>query len=609
MTAALWRDPAGPLIRLATAFGLDPGKLPENESRRQLFYAPTDLDAETLRAAPRAELEEALRAAIEHYGDALTLQLKTADVIFKENWPIADLFKNLGDSPYFDALLKIDKDKLLSHWKLGDAAAANCLFLFAEPLIGNLQLPLTQLDDGGDALFQDDRKLLVFVPGRNVALDGNYLAIVGGDELERWQNRTTADPDAAVAVYAKAREKVTWVHFELKRITPLHLSVSGAAPPGDEIAAAVYAQLLACSFLYMARRSHSASLWLSLFESDASAVTLKIPDAKAIAAGGDPSVPAKVFAERAEWIYADLSQAGDRLTAVQHGIVDALKDTNPAMTYAELVRRAVDVDGRIDWAWQAFISGKLLTYFSQVKQLVETIDSAAKSYNEQVQTFTKTLIDNMLGAVAVIIGSFIASIFKSPFESYVFLFGTAVYALYLLIFPIGVGLSSTWQRFRESRADFQNRIAQFSKGIPPGQVEEIVGRTIAGREWWFAGWWSITAGLYLSVIIVLLAAVVVVPGRIKVWSDAFTLRNVAYGQPSGGVMPMTIRGESFDDQKQIVVRIGNAKYTNTDGGSLAVHGSTAITLAPRLDDVRKSRYVTVQQGDAGPAKLPLPACP
>ena len=51
-----------------------------------------------------------------------------------------------------------------------------------------------------------------------------------------------------------------------------------------------------------------------------------------------------------------------------------------------------------------------------MKELEETVEDTTKDYNDQVHSLTKTAIDNVLAAVAVIVGSFLAAMFKSPFQ-------------------------------------------------------------------------------------------------------------------------------------------------------------------------------------------------
>lgn len=74
---------------------------------------------------------------------------------------------------------------------------------------------------------------------------------------------------------------------------------------------------------------------------------------------------------------------------------------------------------------------------------------------------------------------------------------------------------------------------------------------------------------------------------------------------------MTIHGENFDKEKEIVVKIGNLGFTNTDGQTLKVHGSTVLTFAPQQEDFANfkangGRSVSVKQGNTGPRELWLP---
>lgn len=63
--------------------------------------------------------------------------------------------------------------------------------------------------------------------------------------------------------------------------------------------------------------------------------------------------------------------------------------------------------------------------------------------------------------------------------------------------------------------------------------------------------------------------------------------------------------------KEIVAKIGDATFTNTDGQTLKVLGSSILTLAPRQEDLAKARLgsgqaVLVTQGAAKARSLSLP---
>jgi hypothetical protein len=212
----------------------------------------------------------------------------------------------------------------------------------------------------------------------------------------------------------------------------------------------------------------------------------------------------------------------------------------------------------------------------------------------------------MLGAVGVILGSFIAAIFKSPFEEYAFRFGTIVYVIYLLVFPMGVGLTATWQRFKKSRETFEARRRSFAQRLREEPVEEVTKSILGRSESWFLQWFVASVAMYVVMVAVLIAAILLVPPAIKRWSgnpDDFVLRAASRNQPVMGVI--TLRGEHFDKDKDIVVTLGHATFTNAaDPATLKVYGTTALTFIPPKNDFA-ANTVTVQQGTAGPKSVAL----
>jgi len=223
-------------------------------------------------------------------------------------------------------------------------------------------------------------------------------------------------------------------------------------------------------------------------------------------------------------------------------------------------------------------------------------------------------LPSLLAAVGVVVGSFIAAILKSPFEAYIFWFGTGIYLGYLIVFPICVGLISAWQRFKDSQKAFQKRAVVFGKRLSPEEVTEIVSSTVKNSEGRFKKWFSATVVLYVVVVLLVLVAMVKVPREIRKWTDNFELTSVSYDEPANSdVVPLVIRGQNFDKDKEIAVSIGESKFTNTDGQTLKVHGSTVLRLSPQQSDLatqsKDSGFILVRQGSAEPQRLSLPSGP
>lgn len=622
MTPELWREPTAPLEELVKLLGI-PGESHQHESP-DVWRFTGDVDSRRLAEPAAFETFVGLLPQLrKKYGAAVTLRLRV------RNWPVLELDRD-HEEPELDGLhdaiaagsaltldLKIVKNDLLVHWNLTDASILTRLFLFPQALARALSIPLTELDQGGNALFKDaipGQKLVILVPAHDIELDGDSLAILGGEAVSRWRESILATTAAERATWlasisALAHKHLKWVHFELVHLTPLHLNVRWKkdAADGDPIASALHAQLLVCSVLYLAGRSTrnaTSGRWTATFASDRQETDAEI--------GGPAGASKKdweascTLAELAAWTYAVDRDADDRLIVVQRVILSALQNNTAALNGTELVRLAGELSKRIQWGWESFIGGRLEKYFSQVKELEETVESTTHGYTEQVQALTKAAIDNMLAAVAVIVGSFIAAMFKSPFQGYAFRFGTGAYATYLLLFPMTMGLRATWERFQKSRESFETRRRSFATRLTVEQVQAIVEPAVADSERWFKRWYWTTVAGYVAVLSVLVVAIVVVPGFIRSWGDAFTLQAVVVHQPASGVVPLTVRGENFDKDKEIVVTLGRATFTNTtDPASLKVHGSTVLAFSPRQEDLA-NRTLTVRQGTAGPKTIELP---
>jgi len=676
-TNAPWNDPAGPLKSLAAKLGIDPKRLHGNE-------APDKLNLTELKVSLRSiildqndnvdqqkltDMDNVLRDVWVKYNSALTLQFKVgAEKLIidgaYDKTRLEEFFNEIKDSPHLEAQLIINKDQLLTNWGLADPGVTFKMYLFPEALQSALGVPLVNLeqadpDHSEEPLLKDfngESKLIILVPDHPIELNGDYLAVLGGDAVARTQNyKSSKKPTERLQlcefVNKQARDKLKWVHVELNLLTPLQFKVAAAKsgddsepPKDDPIAGALYAQSLACSLLYMAAHSswkqsgltqnrrngrvaqnpaweHRDSSWVATFAAAKGVVSLRIGDAHQLKdvlvsnSTGSPWKTSQTIADLATWIYEQERDVGNRLIVVQHILVSTLEDNEPSQALSQFVRRASEVAKRVEWGWDAFIGDKLESYFSREKELEETIESTTKAYNEQVQTMTKTLIDNMLAAVGVVVGSFIAAIFKSPFQEYVFWVAIGIYTAYLVIFPISVGLTSTWQRFSDSSKSFRKRKEDFKQRLTDAQVEQIVGDTVTKREWWFTKWFGVTTVLYLVVLGLMIVAMFVVPSRIKRWGDDFALTDISYGgSPNSNTVSIIIRGDNFDKDKEIVVKIGSLGFTNTDDQTLKVHGSTVLTLAPQQEDFANfkasgGKFVSIMQGGAGPKELSLPVAP
>lgn len=655
MATPSWQDAIRVLDELAATLGFARSEIEEKlddliYSRSDLPAAPLTLPAEATAAdAQLDKLNAVLLAAKETYGSALELKLSLypKDLRLDDQYDKLKLsaFCNLiPGSPTVELYLKIDKNKLLPNLGFTQPATTFKIFFSHAALQRALSGTLKDLEEGEQPLFKNftgESKIIILLLDSPIDLNGDYLAILGGDRIAKWSEYCPLASDREQArdrvknVYDQASNELKRQNVSLDYLTPLQLQVdwktgkgsSGLEPSkSDLVASLLYAQLFACSVFYIAGESRFGKQpeeadhsWVAIFKADKYLATVDLWDAETNAdrltdqAVNNPFAACLTISDLALWIYSgEEGGVSNRVAVVQAAVASSLEDNKSDDNLQQLALRADEILERVKRLWKQFVGEKLDKYFLHVKELEETVESTTKSYNEHVQSLTTTLTGNMLAAVAVIVGSFLAAIFKSPFDPNVFLFGVGIYLAYLAIFPIGIGLVSAWQRFSDSRDVFKKRKEDFSKRLGDNEVKDIVAKTVSDRETWFKKWFGVTIFLYAVVFILVVVALVTVPNAIKRWSDDFKLAEVAYGEPvNSEAVPVIIRGENFDKEKEIVVSVGHAKFTNTDEQSLKVHGSTVLSFSLNRTDLdamlkEKKLSLEVRQGASATKTVNLP---
>jgi hypothetical protein len=669
-TPEQWEDPTGPLKKLAVELRFGEEELQLTEKTYELYYWTEryNVSEQLFRTEDKTnikerldDLDDVLLRVRDKYGPALTLQFKSGGVpvlTLNTDYDRAKLdafYGKFAGSVSLTLEVRIDKQALATYWGLEHTAVIVKLFLYADALVRALSFPLPEIEQGEEALFKDatgQQKVLILVPEHEIELDGEYLAVLGGEAMARWQvyaTSTRPNPEGVKFVHTEASEKLRWVQFDLDHLTPHHLNVSwkepkqggtGAPPKNAPVALALYGQLFACSLFYMAGHSSLGSggkggsngtaaaaggaeespQWVSTFSADKYLTKFDVGDTKKLAealAEANPEKPweaALAIAKLATWCYDVPMKRGvaERLSVLQNVVASSMQGNSPSVNCREMARQAVSLYVRAHMRYESFTQKELDKYLTQVKELEDAVEETTKGYNEQVQTLTKSLTDNMLAAVAVVVGSFIAAIFKSPFETNVFLFGTSIYVAYLLVFPVCVGLASAWQRFADSKKSFGKRKREFARMLAETEINQIVGETVTDRESWFRKWFGFTLALYVIVLVLVIVSILTVPSLIKSWGDSFKLNEVSYGEsPTSDTVPLIIRGENFNKDKEIIVNVGSYRFTNTDGQTMKVHGTTVLAIMPRQIDLaaitdKSQRLVTVRQGQADAKEIALP---
>lgn len=527
MTRPNWLQPAAPLTALTDTLGIPRSLLQESERQTDLRYNDTAFPADR---ASTLTLDTVL-PIVNAYGEALTCRFLVGDfpaLTLDSNLRQLDLDsfrQSLAGQTQVELDLRLDKTRLLRDWAGTPDHTALTLFLFPGALVRALNVLLPDLERSLFADADGSRKIVVLVPEADIALDGEYLAVVGGAAMSRWQTYLPQAPPNAARVaemYGEAIKHVKWVYFGLQKLTPLHLMVMGQAQPDDPIALELFRQLVALSIVYTADQTKAAaSGWIATYAAQSYVAEVAIGDREALSVAlrentrvDNPWVLPQTLASLAAWTYQGERGGADRLSVMQGVIAHTLQGNDARINYREMVRLAGHLQQEVEWGWAAFIEDKLNVYFSRLRDLEAAVDATVKSFDEQSQAVIKSLSDSVLAAVGVVIGSFIGALFKDNFNPLIFRLGVILYAVYVLIFPAGMGLLGAWQRFGNAVVNFNKRKQEFAKRLFPEKVEQIVGTTVDDAARHFKGWFVGTLFAYVVVIAFLLVAAAIVPNLV-----------------------------------------------------------------------------------------------
>ena len=515
-------DFASPLLELANALCIPTELLESCETHCQLLLRDEQLSAEKALAVPL----EVWRGLNQRYGEALKLQLLLGDLpVLTVDDDISERrleeFRRLaGDIPELCLDLSISKELLAAPFSRGRAHEVTKVFIFPSALARTLKIPLEELEKTLFSELSSGDRIAILVPDHEIHLDGEYITTVGGLAIDEWKldaDSKPADFELTKNVYNEALKSLRWVFFSLETLTPHHLMISGECTPGDQIAEALEMLSIRLSLIYTAGRSVLEENGMRFtYAAGSNVAELSVDNA---APARRPSCElgesAHTLQKIALWAYSGDRGSSDRLSTVQAVLARSLSGSSPESNYLELLSRTGHIFQEIEFGWASFIAGKLDVYFSRVRDMEQAVDAALKSFDESIQSLTKSLTDSALAAAAVIVGSFIAAIFKNEFNANVFRLGVFVYTAYLLIFPCTIGLYSIWQRFALALSAFDKKKSDFGLWLLPEKVETITGTIVKSRVGWFKRWFVFTLCAFLMIAVLMIVGAIYIPRIIQ----------------------------------------------------------------------------------------------
>lgn len=545
------------LLDLVAALGLSASDLVEDLDTVKLRQSEQRLASIEQGRGKKGEGEERLfsagskiAAALAAYGGALSGFLKlnfspkkgaSLQEINEANEGLQVWLKTVLDEKEFkdlyDAFKTVQEPQLVLHLEIDKRTLVAAALQGREPAIpSDVRPTLVMLSGTLARLFGQDlnkieawwspgapKRLVILAPEWEYTLNGRYLAVAGGDPTVGWPLAVSApsgselappedlDPNAFLEI---RRNDLRWEADWVEHLTPLHLAVEGQVPAGEPVAKALRAHFVNLCLLYTADRSErNDGGWRAVYSGAGEraivnpATSADVVDDKAVQ--GTEALTRIVW-----WAYQNQLRA-DRLDYLQSAVARVLrpfipdpdKEKETERSCRSLLLRAKDLSGRLDQDWKLFIEGRLEKFGAQVRALEEDVAKTVESFSSQIAAMVKSLSDTMIGAVAVLLGAFIAALVKEELRLEILAVTVAVYVIYLLTFPLTFNMRERGESYEALAGQFNARCERYKSVLSEKRVADIVGNQVSRSEERFKQWFRRVKITYVTVASLLVGGV------------------------------------------------------------------------------------------------------
>jgi len=512
------------LADLCRQLGIDTQQLAEVESTDGLAHTfPVG-------AADAARLDLAIvRTFVDDWGDTARIEIRTGDlteIVVDEgvtDGDITSFIQSAASGGPYEAVVKVDKARLVGTIAGPAPTRTVHVFLFAATLSHTLARGLAHFET---AVWTDaSTPLVIGVLDTDISLRGTYLTILGGaslNEVSVAARLPRVDADFGAVIESRDRY-IGWDSAWARSLTPWHFDVVGTSAD-RELYSMLRAQLVKLAVLFTCDRARSRPTAippgeiLAEYRGREHVAVMPIDERAPLDCTDEESA---AVLRAVTWCYERHGGEGqpdwvsDRLPFVQTRVAQSL-EPHPAEERLVVFTRAMPhlLEG-IEWHWKAFIEGKVSEYLDRVQQVETFVSDTVTAFADRTAALVKGLTETILAAIAVLIGSFIAAAFETPFNAALFRIGVLTYAGYVLLFPGAVSLVASVSNLRSARAEFDTRLTRFNETLYPEKVTEIVGNRVNDAQSAYYHWLTVVAFAYVIVAIAACFAAATIPDVIR----------------------------------------------------------------------------------------------
>ena len=404
----------------------------------------------------------------------------------------------------------IDKKKLLEN--IIGVSALNSeiyLYLFPETLKNVFK---SNLKDIENAFWKTniENKKIVLLPDIDIKITGDYLNIIGGKFLNKIGNIDAHIPsynlEVLQKIYIEAKESLNWQSIWIEKITPYHLLVKSTEKDDYKIKETILSRYVNLFFLYTADKTrekndqYQSTYYNSKYSQKIDWFKNSEIDEKCFTDFESFINLNKIF----KWIYQNNFQPSERLPLIQILISKTFRNNDSSLVKHQVLEKARFLYLDLESEWKNILENKIAEFSEEKEKIQNEIIILSNNYSTQINEFTSELSKTALAFVGVLLGSFIAALFKNDFNIAFFKIGIKIYFFYIIIFPLFYNMSQQWSRFSNQQENFDNTIIFLKSKISLNKdFEDNTKKSINKTKLTFKIWFIITLVIYIIILIVL----------------------------------------------------------------------------------------------------------
>jgi hypothetical protein len=417
-----------PLVELCLQLGIRRDQLATVERVNELAHTfPV-----TAINASRLDVDH-LRAFVAEYGDAASLELRTGELVELaargevDEVALGAFIRRASTGGPFDAIVRVDKTRLVARLAGNDSARTVHVFFFAKSLSNLLRRGINSFEH--DVWSNASSPLVLVVLDTDIGLAGPHLTVLGGAFSERTPEAARVPPAAGdLAAISSIRDRhIGWDASWTIGLTPWHFQLAGTCAD-SELLGFLQAQFVKLAILFTCdrartRRNGTPAVILAEFRGREHVAVVPIHETRPLQLSADE---AAAILRSVDFCYERRGQDGepnwvaDRLPFVQIRVAQTL-EPHPVESRLDAYAATMPylIEG-IEWHRKAWVEGKISEYLDRVQQLESLVSDTVSRYADRAGGLVKNLRETMLAALAVLVGSFIAAALKSPFNAVLF---------------------------------------------------------------------------------------------------------------------------------------------------------------------------------------------